>query len=240
MIIYLGFVSRTYQKGYTDTLMPFLEYGNGNYTSHLDDGARGDGDQHYVGAGLLARRDLASGFHYEAMLHAGNISGDFHGLIRNHMTSYDSSATYISAMAGAGKVIKKDRNAYDFYGKVFWTHLASDTVQMHSDLGTSQYDLDSINSYRTRLGVRWTKDLDATSSVYAGLAWNYEFGDNAKARYSTFETPTAGVKGSSALLEIGWQSKITKDHPWGADIKLTGWTGVQRGATYSATISRAF
>ena len=236
----LGFVNRTYQKDYTDTLMPFLEYGNGNYTSHLDDGARGDGNQHYVGAGLLARRDLNNGFHYEAMVHAGKITGDFHGLIHGHMVSYDSSATYVSAMAGAGKIVKKDKDSFDFYGKLFWTHLASDAVQTHSDQGTSQYNLDAVNSYRTRLGFRWTKDLDATSSFYAGLAWNYEFGDNAKARYSTFETPTAGVKGSSALLEIGWQSKITKDHPWGADIKLTGWTGVQRGATYSATISRAF
>ncbi|MBC3536697.1 autotransporter outer membrane beta-barrel domain-containing protein [Megasphaera hominis] len=236
----LGFVNRTYQKDYTDTFMPFLEYGNGNYTSHLDDGARGDGNQHYVGAGLLARRDLNNGFHYEAMVHAGKITGDFHGLIHGHMVSYDSSATYVSAMAGAGKIVKKDKDSFDFYGKLFWTHLASDAVQTHSDQGTSQYNLDAVNSYRTRLGFRWTKDLDATSSVYAGLAWNYEFGDNAKARYSTFETPTAGVKGSSALLEIGWQSKITKNHPWGADIKLTGWTGVQRGATYSATISRAF
>ncbi|MBC3536698.1 autotransporter outer membrane beta-barrel domain-containing protein [Megasphaera hominis] len=236
----LGFVKRVYQKGYTDTLMPFLEYGNGNYTSHLDDGARGDGDQHYVGAGLLARRDLQSGFHYEALIHAGQMKGDFHGLVRNHLVSYDTSAPYISAMVGAGKIVKKDTTSIDYYGKVFWTHLGSDSVQMHSDLGTSQYNFDSINSYRTRLGFRWTKDVSPTTSYYAGLAWNYEFGGDAQVRYGTFETPTASVKGSSGLLELGWQSKIDKDHDWGADVRVTGWAGVQRGVTYSATVSRAF
>ena len=236
----LGFVKRTDQKGHTDTLMPFLEYGNGNYTSHLDDGARGDGDQRYIGAGLLARRDLTNGLHYEAMLRAGRTNGDFHGQIDTHLTSYDTSAPYLSAMLGAGKVVKKDTTSIDYYGKVFWTHLGSDSVQVHSDLGTSQYDFDSVDSYRTRLGFRWTKNVSPTTSYYAGLAWNYEFGDNAEARYGTFETPAAGVKGHSALLELGWQSKIDKDHAWGADLHVTGWTGVQRGVTYSATVSRAF
>ena len=236
----LGFVKRTYQKGYTDTFMPFLEYGNGNYTSHLDDGARGDGNQRYIGAGLLARRDLASGIHYEALIHAGRTNGDFHGQIGKHLASYDTSAAYVSAMLGAGKIMKKNNHSMDYYGKVFWTHLGSDSVQMHSDLGTSQYDFDSINSYRIRLGFRWTKDVSPTTSYYAGLAWNYEFGSDAQVRYGTFETPTAGVKGSSGLLELGWQSKIDKDHDWGADIHVTGWAGVQRGFTYSATVSRAF
>ncbi len=236
----LGFVKRTDRKGHTDTFMPFLEYGNGNYTSHLDDGARGDGNQRYVGAGLLARRDLDNGLHYEALIHAGRTNGDFHGQIDNHLTSYDTSAPYVSVMLGAGKIVKKDTTSVDYYGKLFWTHLGSDTVQLHSDLGTSQYDLDTINTYNTRLGFRWTKDMSPTTSYYAGLAWNYQFGDNATARYSTFETPAAGVKGHSALLELGWQSKIDKNHPWGADLHVTGWTGVQRGVTYSATVSRTF
>ena len=174
------------------------------------------------------------------MVRAGRTNGDFHGQIDNHLTSYDTSAPYLSAMLGAGKIIKKDTTSIDYYGKVFWTHLGSDSVQVHSDLGTSQYDFDSVDSYRTRLGFRWTKDVSPTTSYYAGLAWNYEFGDNAEARYGTFETPAAGVKGHSALLEIGWQSKIDKEHNWGADLHVTGWTGVQRGVTYSATVSRAF
>ena len=47
--------------------MPFAEYGKGNYTSHLDNGSRGDGTQHYGGVGLLLRRDLNNGVYYEAV-----------------------------------------------------------------------------------------------------------------------------------------------------------------------------
>ena len=236
----VGFVRRYTQDSHVDTLMPFFEYGRNNYTSHLDDGARADGDQHYTGGGILWHRDRADGLHYEAMVRAGRLSGDFKGRINGYDATYDSSSPYVAAELGLGKVITQDAHSFDYYGKFFWTHVGSDSTQVHSSLGSSQYDFDSINSYRTRLGVRWTKQQSESQAYYAGLAWNHQFGDNATARYGTFETPAAGVKGHSALLELGWQSKIDKDHPWGADIHVTGWTGVQRGVTYSATISRAF
>ena len=73
----LGFVKRDYAKGHVDTIMPFAEYGTGSFTSHLDSGARGDGSQHYVGGGLLMRRDLDNGVHYEGMVRAGHLGGDY-------------------------------------------------------------------------------------------------------------------------------------------------------------------
>lgn len=237
----LGFVRRTYHETYADTIMPFVEYGNGNYTAHLDNGARADGDQHYTGAGLLVRRDKTNGLHYEAMLRAGRLDSDFHTQILGYQASYDTNTPYISAHLGLGKLFQKRNNStYDIYTKFLWTHLASDTVTLHSGLGNSQYNLDSVNAYTARLGFRWTKTLSPSKSYYAGLAWNYEFGDNAKAHYGILETPTAGAKGSSALFELGWQSQITKENPWGAKIQVTAWTGIQKGLTYSATISRAF
>lgn len=57
----LGFARQYERDGYVDTLMPFFEYGRSDYTSHLDDGARGDGDQHYTGGGILYRRDRDDG-----------------------------------------------------------------------------------------------------------------------------------------------------------------------------------
>ena len=237
----LGFVHQDYAQGHTDTIMPFIEYGNGNYTSHLDDGARADGDQHYVGAGLLLRRDQTDGLYYETMLHAGRLNGDFKGLIEGYQASYDSSSTYVGAMLGLGKLVPAGKNAtYDYYGKVFWNHLASDTAQVHSALGTANYHFDTIDSYRTRLGLRWTRHLNQAQSFYAGLAWDYEWKGDAHAQYRTFDTPSPSTKGSSAMLELGWQSKMDKNHDWGADLHVTGWAGTQRGVTYSATVSRAF
>ena len=48
------------------------------------------------------------------------------------------------------------------------------------------------------------------------------------------------MKGSSGFVELGWQSKITKDNPWAADLHATAWTGKQRGVTYGVSLARAF
>ena len=234
----LGFVKRSFQKKYADTIMPFLEYGTGNYTSWKN-GSRGDGSQHYVGAGILVRRDMNNGFHYEGLIRAGRMSGDYGGRIAGYRMSYNSSSPYIAAHVGLGKIYKDDTNEYNVYGKFFWSHLNGDTVTLHSELGDAQYDLEHVDSLRTRLGFRWTKHLDRdVTTVYAGIGWDYEFDGKAKARYQDYTTPDASMKGSSEFLELGWQSKSTKENPWGAEIRVTGWTGMKQGFTYSATITR--
>lgn len=236
----IGFARQYEREDYVDTLMPFFEYGRSNYTSHLDDGARADGDQHYTGAGVLYRRDRKDGLHYEALVRAGHLSGDFKGKIDGYDASYDSGAPYIAAMAGLGKVVTRDTNSLDYYGKFFWTHLGSDNVRIDNTLGSSRYDFDSIDSYRTRLGVRWTKDISDIGSCYAGIGWDYEFDSKARASYRSFNTPSPSAEGSSGFLELGWKSRLTKENLWGADVNVTGWAGKQRGVTYTLSVSRAF
>lgn len=234
----LGFVKRSYEDDYIDTSMPFLEYGNGNFTIHYPT-ARADGGQHYAGAGILLRRDQNNGFHYEGMVRAGRFSGDMHGIIGSRRFGYNTSSNYFAAHLGLGKVYTDDTNDYDWYGKVFYAHLGSDTVQIRTNAGTTQYQLDSVDSLRTRLGFRWTKHLDKeTSSVYAGLGWDYEFKGEAKAYHGDYTTPAASLKGSSEFLELGWQSKDNKENPWGVDLRVRGWIGKKQGFTYTATITR--
>ena len=235
----LGFVKRSYHEDYIDTSMPFLEYGNGNFTVHYRD-ARSDGGQHYVGLGILVRRDKTDGLHYEGMIRAGRFSGDLHGTIASYHFGYNTSSNYLAAHVGLGKIYTRDRNEYDFYGKLYWSRLGSDTVQIRTNEGTTTYELDSVNSLRTRLGLRWTKHKDERQSYYAGLAWEYEFAGKAKAWRGDYTTPSSSLKGSSAFLELGWQKKITKDNPWGLDLRARGWIGKRQGFTYAATISRAF
>lgn len=236
----LGFARQYERDGYVDTLMPFLEYGRSDYTSHLDDGARGDGDQHYTGGGILYRRDRDDGLHYEAMIRAGRLSGDFKGNIDGIHASYDSDASYIAAEAGLGKIVSRENTSLDYYGKFFYTRLGSDSTVIHNSQEDNSYDFDSINSYRTRLGVRWTKEINKKESCYAGIGWAYEFDSAARASWRNFNTPTPTMEGSSGFLELGWKSKMTKDNPWAADFNLTGWAGKQRGITYTLGVSRAF
>lgn len=209
----LGFARQYERDGYVDTLMPFFEYGRSDYTSHLDDGARGDGDQHYTGGGILYRRDRDDGLHYEAMIRAGRLSGDFKGNIDGIHASYDSDASYIAAEAGLGKIVSRENTSLDYYGKFFYTRLGSDSTVIHNSQEDNSYDFDSINSYRTRLGVRWTKEINKKESCYAGIGWAYEFDSDARASWRNFNTPTPTMEGSSGFLELGWKSKMTKDNP---------------------------
>lgn len=236
----LGFARQYERDGYVDTLMPFFEYGRSDYTSHLGDGARGDGDQHYTGGGILYRRDRDDGLHYEAMIRAGRLSGDFKGNIDGIHASYDSDASYIAAEAGLGKIVSRENTSLDYYGKFFYTRLGSDSTVIHNSQEDNSYDFDSINSYRTRLGVRWTKEINKKESCYAGIGWAYEFDSDARASWRNFNTPTLTMEGSSGFLELGWKSKMTKDNPWAADFNLTGWAEKQRGITYTLGVSRAF
>ncbi|HJI72830.1 MAG TPA: hypothetical protein OIM03_00850 [Veillonellaceae bacterium] len=236
----VGLIRRIRRDGAIDTVMPFLEYGRSNYASFLDDGARGDGRQHYTGGGVLLRRDLDDGKYYEGAIRAGRLKGDFHGIIDSTALRYDSSAPYVAAQAGAGKIYAKDRDTYDLYGEFFWTHLGSDTATIRNSRGEAKYEFDDINSYRTRLGLRWTRNFDKVRSLYAGIGWDYEFDSKARAFYDAYRTDTPTVKGSSEFLELGWKSKVTSDHPWGVDLKATGWTGKQEGGTLFATVSRSF
>ena len=220
--------------------MPFIEYGTSNYTSHLDSGARADGKQHYIGAGLLARRDLNNGLHYEALIRAGKLHGDFKGIIGSLPSSYNTNAPYIAAELGMGKLVTQNTHTIDYYGKLIWTRLGSDSTTIHNSLGKTNFDFDAINSYRTRLGIRWTKHQSDKNAYYAGLGWDYEFDGDSKANYRNFNTPSPSMKGSSGFVELGWQSKITKDNPWAADLHATAWTGKQRGVTYGVSLARAF
>lgn len=176
----VGFVRRSQHEGHIDTIMPFFEYGKSYYASYLDTGARGDGRQHYTGGGILLRRDLDSGLYYEGAVRAGYLKGDFHGMIAKSMSRYDSGAPYIAAQAGLGKIYTRNRDSYDIYGKFFYTYLGSDSAVVHSGYGDSKYDFDSINSYVTRLGMRWTRDFDQIRSLYAGIGWDYEAGSKAR------------------------------------------------------------
>ena len=235
----LGFVKRSYHDDYIDTYMPFLEYGNGNYTERYQ-GSRGDGNQQYIGAGILVRRDRTDGLHYEAVLRAGQLNTDYHADIAGHHISYDTDTNYVAAQLGLGKLYTRRDNTYDIYTKLFWSHIFSDDVDIYSDLGKAQYHFDSADSIRSRIGFRWTKHYQENQTYYVGLGWDHEFDGTARASYNNFNLPEKDGKGDAGFLELGWSSQSHKDNPWNADVKLRGWVGMKKGIDYTLTIGRAF
>ena len=97
----------------------------------------------------------------------------------------------------------------------------------------THYDFDSVNSTRLRIGTRYTKHTAGSGSLYAGLAFEYEFnGDADGTRVTATRRDATGsptLKGASGMLELGWLMKPTDRSPMTLDLGLTGWAGRRRG-----------
>ena len=215
-----------------------LEYGWGNYTSHLDSGIRADGNTKYYGIGLLARQDNNDGVYYEGSLRYGRMdadyaSGDLIGVGGSKVfADYDSSSSYYGAHLGIGKVNKiNDTTKVDLYAKLFYTHQGGDSVTLGGEGNGEVYDFDAVDSTRARVGARLSKDYGERSSGYVGLAYEYEFDGEARATVKGLSTPAPSIKGSSGLLEVGYilQPKGVNDPM--INIGLQGWGGKKQGFT---------
>ena len=228
----LGFARELSNKQGKLLFGPVIEYGHGSYDSYQDNGIKADGKTSYWGLGLIAKQTNHSGFYYEGSLRVGKTKSDYSSDLSpvNH-ANYDSKATYWAAHLGIGKMmdVGKD-NTLDVYGKYFYSHTGSDNVTVHATSGDEEINFDAVNSHRLRIGTRLTHALNEKNKIYGGLAWQYEFKGDARATYNGGSTPSPSVKGSSGMIELGWQVKPGKS-PMTIDLGVTGWVGKQRGIT---------
>ena len=220
------------------TFGPFIEYGKGEYTSHLDGGIRGDGNTKYYGVGVLARQDNNRGVYYEGSLRYGRRdadygSGDLIGAGGSKVySSYDSSSAYYGAHLGIGKVTGlNDTTKADVYAKFMYTHQNGDSVALRGEGNGEVYDFDAVDSTRVRVGARVSKAYSERGSGYAGMAYEYEFDGEAKATVLGFSTPSPSIKGSSGLLELGYIMQPKGANDPAIDINLQGWGGKKQGFT---------
>ncbi len=211
---------------------PVVEYGGGNYDSYLDNGVHGEGGSHYFGVGIMARQVNRDGFYYEGSVRGGRVTSDYKGTFNLQNVNYDSSSNYWAAHLGIGKAFAVGgSNTLDGYVKYFYSHQAGDSVTMHTTAGADEdWNFDSVDSHRIRIGARLTHKINDKNSLYGGLAYQYEFGGEATAHYNGGSTPSPSVKGSSGMLELGWQVK-PGEGPLTLDLGVTGWAGKQRGGS---------
>lgn len=113
---------------------------------------------------------------------------------------YETESAYYGAHIGVGKIWQLgDNSELDVYGKFFHTYVEGDTVHIAQD----EFDLDSINSDRLRIGARITNNKENKFSTYYGLAYEYEFNGDADMRAAGMKAPTRSLQGSSVMAEIG-------------------------------------
>ena len=214
---------------------PVVEYGGGSYDSHLDDGTRGEGGAHYFGVGIMARQVNHDGFYYEGSVRGGRVTSDYESndVVTGAKVGYDSSSNYWAAHLGVGKAMNVGgNNTVDAYLKYFYSHQSGDDVaiKINDNDNGDRGNFDSVDSNRIRIGARLTHKINDMNSIYGGLAYQYEFGGEARAHFTgVAETPSPSVKGSSGMLELGWQVK--PGGPVTIDLGVTGWAGKQRGGS---------
>ena len=220
----------------------FYENGSGNYRTFNEfnnEFFRGDGSLVYNGGGIAARYENAHGVYTEGSLRAGMLKSDMDNALSDgeNKYGYSSESEYYGAHIGIGQIIPLSESSdLDVYGKFFHTYTEGDSFKVDTD----EFEFDSINSDRLRVGARLTTNKENKFSTYYGLAYEYEFNGDAEMRAAGMGAPTQSLQGSSCMAEIGFNYQPTPDSPWSFDLNMRGYAGEREGATFNVQATYTF
>ena len=206
----------------------FYENGSGNYRTYNEfnnEFFRGDGSLVYNGGGIAARYTNKNGVYTEGSLRAGMLKSDMDNALRDgagNFYGYESESAYYGAHIGIGKIIRLSESSdLDVYGKFFHTYTEGDSFKVAGD----EFEFDSINSDRLRIGARITSNKENKFSTYYGLAYEYEFNGDADMQAQGLKAPTQSLQGSSVMAEVGFNYQPTPTSPWSFDLNMRGYAG---------------
>ena len=221
----------------------FYENGSGNYRTYNEfnnEFFRGDGSLVYNGGGIAARYTNKNGVYTEGSLRAGMLKSDMDNALRDgagNFYGYESESAYYGAHIGVGKIISLSESSdLDVYGKFFHTYTEGDSFKVAND----EFEFDSINSDRLRIGARITSNKENKFSTYYGLAYEYEFNGDADMTAQGLKAPTQSLQGSSVMAEIGFNYQPTPDSPWSFDLNMRGYTGERQGGSFNVQATYTF
>ena len=221
----------------------FYENGSGNYRTYNEfnnEFFRGDGSLVYNGGGIAARYENKNGVYTEGSLRAGMLKSDMDNALRDgagNFYGYESESAYYGAHIGIGKIISLSESSdLDIYGKFFHTYTEGDSFKVAGD----EFEFDSINSDRLRIGARITSNKENKFSTYYGLAYEYEFNGDADMTAQELKAPTQSLQGSSIMAEVGFNYQPTPTSPWSFDLNMRGYTGERQGGSFNVQAMYTF
>ena len=238
----VGVGSETEHNGGDFSWGVFYENGSGNYrtfNSFNNEYFRGDGSLVYNGGGIAARYENAHGVYTEGSLRAGMLKSDMDNALSDgeNKYGYSSESEYYGAHIGIGQIIPLNESSdLDVYGKFFHTYTEGDSFKVDTD----EFEFDSINSDRLRVGARLTTNKENKFSTYYGLAYEYEFNGDAEMRAAGMSAPTQSLQGSSYMAEVGFNYQPTPESPWSFDLNMRGYAGEREGATFNVQATYTF
>ncbi len=221
----------------------FYENGSGNYRTYNEfnnEFFRGDGSLVYNGGGIAARYTNKNGVYTEGSLRAGMLKSDMDNALRDgagNFYGYESESAYYGAHLGVGKIISLSESSdLDVYGKFFHTYIEGDSFKVAND----EFEFDSINSDRLRIGARITSNKENKFSTYYGLAYEYEFNGDADMTAQGLKAPTQSLQGSSVMAEVGFNYQPTPTSPWSFDLNMRGYAGERQGGSFNVQATYTF
>lgn len=221
----------------------FVETGNGDYTeemSYLNIDRRFSGEVKYYGAGISARIKNSAGWYAEGSLRAGKTETQIsRGLVDGNGVAhgYDLSGNYFGVHIGAGRIIDVgERMKADLFMKYFYTYLPSDSTDIFADGVNNQFDFDSVESSRIRVGGRLYFPLQNSFWAYTGLAYQYDFTPDVHVEANGEKiADAASMRGSMGIGSLGLRYK-SEDSPWVVDLKIRGYVGQREGLSGKAQV----
>ena len=221
---------------------PFVEMGWSRYDSHLDSGLRADGNAKYYGVGVYGKTTYDNGIYLEGSIRGGRTSYNYESneiktAIKTVHTSYDAHNMYYGAHVGLGKVMSYG-NGYEgtVYANLFYSHQGEATATLKGEGLGETYTFAGVNSLRTRLGYKVSKQLGNSYTGYVGAAYEREFSGEAHATVKGASTLAPSLGGSSGLVEVGVTYGSTADAFTGT-LNVEGWFGQKRGTTFGGRVN---
>lgn len=221
---------------------PFVEMGWSRYDSHLDSGLRADGNAKYYGVGVYGKTTYDNGMYLEGSIRGGRTSYNYESneiktATKTVHTSYDAHNMYYAAHVGLGKVVSYG-NGYEgtVYGNLFYSHQGEATATLKGEGLGETYTFAGVNSLRTRLGYKVSKQLGNSYTGYVGAAYEHEFSGEAHATVKGASTLAPSLGGSSGLVEVGVTYGSTADTFTGT-LNVEGWFGQKRGTTFGGRVN---
>ena len=220
-------------------LTGFFEAGWGNYdsfNSFADGDVKGNGDNRYYGAGILARQDFSNKFYTEGSIRAGKLENEFNATVSGKATHYKINKAYYGAHLGAGYLMPLGTGELDMYGKYLWTRQNGGKHTIAGDVFT----FDDINSQRSKLGARYSHPLNESTTLKLGAAWEYEFDGKANASVHGLPIAAPSLKGHTGVAEAAIKITPVKNKDLSFELGVQGHTGKRQGVTGHVAVKYVF
>ncbi|MDR2506950.1 MAG: hypothetical protein LBD67_03000 [Candidatus Accumulibacter sp.] len=226
------------------TVAAFFEYGKGSYAGRDTFASmkiKGRGDTGYKGIGLTGRLDFEDGTWLGGSLRGGRAETSYRSNdLLGRKVDFDARSGYVGAHLEAGENQKlNEQDTLNTYVQLLWTRQGKDTITPSED---ERVKFSAINSKRIKLGARIERAVSKEMSGYAGIAYEHEFGGDARARETTrdiwIETPS--LKGGTCVVEMGLSGQPAANKPLYLDFGIQGYAGKREGVIANFRVNYFF